>query len=340
MNATNNTRKCDNNVVVGNIFIGSATNDTTDFTTQNIVNITDQRRGRFANNYVGRLFATVVGNQTVGAGGTLIVENLEGWTNMGTGTIYNKGTGNAYAYTAISSPASSTDTSTITLTAGGTFSDGDVVYVGAVQDAINIIRSFDFAVNDNTIFLAPGNAITFATNNFRCRALNNKIIQPASQVITNRTYGISLDGSNTDMEIKGNHIIDETGSATATRGVNVATGETRVVLMDNLVDGIATAYNVGTPANVLIDRRNRTSYTAVPNGGVATVNSPATSASTSTIAHGLTTTPTLFTVQPGNAAAQGAPSMYVTAGATNLTLNFASSLTTSTAYVWNWTAEV
>jgi hypothetical protein len=53
----------------------------------------------------------------------------------------------------------------------------------------------------------------------------------------------------------------------------------------------------------------------------------------------LAITPVKLSVQPNNANARGAPAMSVTATSTNVVLTFASALTVSTSYAWNWIAD-
>lgn len=65
-------------------------------------------------------------------------------------------------------------------------------------------------------------------------------------------------------------------------------------------------------------------------GAVATVNIP----------HGLGVAPNRFTALPNNANARGAPSVYVTADATNVILNFSANLAGATSYAWVWTAGI
>ncbi len=69
-------------------------------------------------------------------------------------------------------------------------------------------------------------------------------------------------------------------------------------------------------------------FTSTP-GAVATLNIP----------HGLSYTPAIVMVQPGNVAARGAPLYYVTKDATNIILNFAANLTAATSYSWNYMAS-
>jgi hypothetical protein len=71
-------------------------------------------------------------------------------------------------------------------------------------------------------------------------------------------------------------------------------------------------------------------------GGTFTSTTGATV--TVNIAHGLPAAPTKFSAQPANANARGAPLFHVTADGTNVILNFASALTVSTSYSWNWIA--
>jgi hypothetical protein len=73
-----------------------------------------------------------------------------------------------------------------------------------------------------------------------------------------------------------------------------------------------------------------------PKGNVSTQTPGAVT--TVTIAHGLGVAPTVYSVQPGNANARGAPAFFVTVDATNITLTFASALTAATSYTWAWLA--
>lgn len=59
---------------------------------------------------------------------------------------------------------------------------------------------------------------------------------------------------------------------------------------------------------------------------------------TVTIPHGLGVSPTKFSAQAGDVNAASAPTFFVTANATDLTLTFTSALTAATSYTWVWTA--
>ena len=73
-----------------------------------------------------------------------------------------------------------------------------------------------------------------------------------------------------------------------------------------------------------------------PKGGTSTQTPGAVT--TVNIAHGLGVAPSTYAVQPANTNARGAPAFFLSADATNITLNFASALTASTSYSWIWQA--
>jgi hypothetical protein len=105
-------------------------------------------------------------------------------------------------------------------------------------------------------------------------------------------------------------------------------GNTNWYLNNHSISGRTTPKFSGSlPSNFFGPVRGALS-TSTP-GAVATV----------VIAHGLGYTPTAISMEPADANARGAPTYYVTADDTNLTLNFSSNLTAATAYSWRWMAS-
>ena len=114
----------------------------------------------------------------------------------------------------------------------------------------------------------------------------------------------------------------------------------------------ATAYMTMTPDGVVkFATAKDTNGVGIKGltGGIASISAAtaATAGSTSALSsfqipHGLGSTPTIFDVQPGNLKAAGAELLgaWITADATNLYFNTASSVTAASAYNFNWTAAI
>lgn len=110
-------------------------------------------------------------------------------------------------------------------------------------------------------------------------------------------------------------------------------------------DATEPAIELGNVDNIVISPRFSTdpmrvggTFTSTP-GAVSTVSIPH---SMSTFQGGANTIPAKFSAQPANLAAATAlttRSMYVTADATSVILNFAPALAAATSYAWAWRAE-
>lgn len=294
------------------------------------ITLTNVRGSIVQGNQVLRLSTRVEGGGVVAAGGALSVKTVEGFAP--TGTITVKGV--QYVYTAIT-PAGAATNATITLTAGGTFTDDDEVLQGDSGYGIFASSCVDLVLRGNHIRNAGRAGIRTGAGT-RVAVIDNTIINPWSQNVAGTKIGLYLSGSGTDTRVERNEVNNITGTATATIGVQIDAGEVRPVLLDNLVVGIATAYNSGV--SVLLDRGNRKSGTHIPNGGI--FSSTPGAVTTVNIPHGLIGTPTVFGAERGSVNSRGAPAYHVTADGTNIILTFASALTAATVYVWNWTAVI
>lgn len=122
-------------------------------------------------------------------------------------------------------------------------------------------------------------------------------------------------------------------------------GETRVMDNSPLLDIYPTYFDQVTPADAEhigpLAATGQLTGAFVPaaaalRGGIHTSTPGAVGSIT--IAHGVGSTPTKFGVTPGNAAARTAALPYITADATNLTVNFAGTLAPATEYKFNWFA--
>lgn len=186
------------------------------------------------------------------------------------------------------------------------------------------------------------------------------------------TNGISVGAS---AMISGNKVYDD-GAATTQFGLSVG-GSGAVTVIGNDFSGASSSpitftstgflssdsvvSGSGSPASVVFaapgciykqtngaagtvlwvknSGNGNTGWGTVANAGGSSTQTPG-AVTTVSIAHGLGVAPTRCNINFGDANSRSAPAFYITFTATNIVLNFASTLTASTAYTWIWEAGV
>lgn len=209
---------------------------------------------RITGNLTTRLNARVIGAQTPGAGGLLTVDAVEGWPTAG--NFLSNGT--VYAYTAITQAVAATSAK-VTMTAGGTFADGQKIYPGGSGLGIFLTNACkDTSIRDNTI-RNHGTAGVRASGSTRVEIADNVVVDSGTQADGGALdVGMYIDGTGVSNSIVNNRVYSTGGTQRAPSiGFQITAGQTLLAMKDNYVDGIATPYNLGsTPTYFKGNRKN------------------------------------------------------------------------------------